>query len=104
LKVPNPNPNPALLVLNFDINRLIVILWIDVNTSRVILSLGARTKSNSIDNPDLFRALKGASNNLALITHIELPLLQGSLIWGGFYAIDMSYRRQVFSFFKEYYL
>jgi len=38
---------------------------------------------------------------LAIITHIELPLLQGSLIWGGFYAIDMSYRQQVHSFFEE---
>jgi hypothetical protein len=74
---------------------------LDFDTLQVILSSGTITKANSINNPDLFRALKGASNNLGIITHVDLPLVQGGLIWGGFYAIDMSNRPQVFSFFEK---
>ncbi|KAH8586438.1 hypothetical protein B0O99DRAFT_644446 [Bisporella sp. PMI_857] len=67
----------------------------------VILSSGEIVQANSRVNPDLFRALKGASNNLGIITHIDLPLVEGGFIWGGFYAIEMSNRPQVFSFFEE---
>lgn len=87
--------------LNFDVTMLSLKYLARFNISQVILSSGTMTKVNQIDNPDLFRALKGGSNNLGIITHVDLPLVQGGLIWGGFYAIDMSHRGQVFSFFEK---
>jgi len=71
------------------------------NILQVILSSGTKTNANSTYNQDLFRALKGASNNIAIITHITLPLVPGGLIWGGFYAVDMSNRPLVFSYFER---
>jgi FAD/FMN-containing dehydrogenase len=71
------------------------------NNLQAILSSGTRTNANSTYNQDLFRALKGASNNLAIITHITLPLVPAGLIWGGFYAVDMTNRPQIFSYFEN---
>lgn len=48
-----------------------------------------------------FRALKGASNNLDIITRIDLPLIPNGTIWVGFLATPTAYRTQVFSFFAN---
>lgn len=91
-------------VVNFEVSlpRLKVDEESLLNILQVILSSGIITNANSTYNQDLFRALKGASNNLAMITHITLPLVPGGLIWGGLYAIDMSNRPQVFSYFENF--
>jgi hypothetical protein len=52
-------------------------------------------------NSGLFRALKGASNNLGIITCIDLPVIPNGTIWVGFLATPTAYRTQVFSFFAN---
>ncbi|OCL04860.1 FAD-binding domain-containing protein, partial [Glonium stellatum] len=67
-----------------------------------ILSSGSIVNANVTHNFDLFRALKGASNNLGIMTRIDLPLIPSGTIWGGFLAISTTYSPQIFLFFTNF--
>ena len=45
---------------------------------------GQVVNANPLHNPDLFRALKGASNNLGIVTRFDLKTFQQGKLWGGF--------------------
>ena len=40
--------------------------------------------ANAFENTDLFRALKGASNNLGIVTRFDLKTFRQGKLWGGF--------------------
>ena len=40
-------------------------------------------QANNKTNPDLFRALKGSQNNVALITRFDFVAFEQPLLWGG---------------------
>ena len=45
---------------------------------------GRVVHANAFENPDLFKALKGASNNLGIVTHFKLKTFPQGKLWGGF--------------------
>ena len=60
------------------------------------------TNANSSYNPDLYRALKGASNNLGIITRVQLPLVPAGQIWGGTYSLPYYRRQDITSYFEKF--
>ena len=40
-------------------------------------------EANNKTNPDLFTALKGSQNNLAIITRLDIVAFEQPLLWGG---------------------
>ena len=50
---------------------------------QVVLGNGSIVEANKQTNPDLFIALKGSENNLAIITRFDIVAFQQSLFWGG---------------------
>ena len=45
-------------------------------------------EANNKSNPDLFTALKGSQNNLAIITRIDIVAFEQPLLWGGIALYD----------------
>ena len=45
-------------------------------------------QANNQTNPDLFRALKGSQNNLAIITRFDIVAFEQPLLWGGTTVYD----------------
>ena len=50
----------------------------------VVLANGDIVNANSRQNSDLFKALKGGSNNFGIVTRFDLQLFPGGDFWGGF--------------------
>ena len=46
--------------------------------------------ANARQNPDLFRALKGGSNNFGIVTRFDLYTYPQKELWGGFVAFPAS--------------
>ena len=40
-------------------------------------------EANNKTNPDLFQALKGSQNNIAIITRLDIVAFEQPLLWGG---------------------
>ena len=51
--------------------------------SQVVLGNGDIVQANNKTNPDLFKALKGSQNNLAIITRLDIVAFEQPLLWGG---------------------
>lgn len=51
--------------------------------SQVVLASGEVVNANNNTNPDLFRALKGGSNNFGIITKVDLLAFDQGDLWGG---------------------
>jgi hypothetical protein len=49
----------------------------------VVLSSGEIVQANKNSNPDLFRALKGGTNNFGIVTRFDLPAFHQGKMWGG---------------------
>lgn len=49
----------------------------------IVLSSGVAVNANATSNPSLFKALKGGTNNLGLVTRIDLPTIPQSTILAG---------------------
>jgi len=48
-----------------------------------VLGSGEIVQANNVTNPDLFTALKGSQNNLAIITRFDIVAFPQGDIWGG---------------------
>lgn len=48
-----------------------------------MLASGKIVNANKTNNPDLFAALKGGSNNFGIVTKIDLPTFPLGSLWGG---------------------
>ncbi|KAF2647171.1 FAD-binding domain-containing protein [Lophiostoma macrostomum CBS 122681] len=49
----------------------------------VVLSEGNIVQANKVSNPDLFRGLKGGTNNFGIVTRFDLPAFDQGNMWGG---------------------
>ncbi|KAB8292284.1 hypothetical protein EYC80_008026 [Monilinia laxa] len=49
----------------------------------VVLASEEIVQTNTTSNPDLFNALKGASNNFGIVTKIDFPKFEQGKMWGG---------------------
>ena len=51
--------------------------------SKVVLGSGKVVQANNVTNPDLFTALKGGSNNLGIVTKLDIVAFEQGDLWGG---------------------
>ncbi|KAL1850825.1 hypothetical protein Plec18170_006661 [Paecilomyces lecythidis] len=58
--------------------------------SCVVLANGEIINANNQTNPDLFRALKGGSNNFGIVTKFDYAAFESIGLWGGVIAHDKS--------------
>ncbi|KAL4894757.1 hypothetical protein BDV59DRAFT_192207 [Aspergillus ambiguus] len=56
----------------------------------VVLASGRIINANSESNIDLFKALKGGSNNFGIVTKYELKAIDNAHLWGGISIYDNS--------------
>lgn len=61
---------------------------------------GELINANSTSNPDLFKALKGGTNNFGLATRFDFATVNISKILGGSLANDIPYRKSLFKAFE----
>ncbi|KAL8935891.1 MAG: hypothetical protein Q9211_004465 [Gyalolechia sp. 1 TL-2023] len=65
----------------------------NVKNFEVVLGSGEIVHANDQTNPDLFRALKGSSNNLGIVTRFDMFAFQQGHLWGGTANYDSSTAR-----------
>lgn len=73
-----------------------------LTTFQVVLSSGSIVNANATSNPALFRALKGGSNNLGIVTRFDFRSIEAGPFWGGFLVQDISQRPAIFKFFEKF--
>jgi len=61
-----------------------------VSNFEVVLGNGSIVNANTKDNPVLLAGLRGGSNNLGVVTRVDLKAFEQGLLWGGvvYNAID----------------
>lgn len=55
----------------------------DVVSYEIVLADGSIVTADKTHHPDLFRALKGGSNNFGIVTNFKMKMLSNNKIWGG---------------------
>ena len=55
----------------------------NVKNFEIVLGNGTITNANAAQNPDLFKALKGGSGNLGLVTRFDFIAFRSGPLWGG---------------------
>ena len=55
-----------------------------------MLANGSIVDANATSNPDLYRALKGGSNNYGVVTRFDLRAVETGLFWGGIAFYNVS--------------
>lgn len=68
-----------------------------VRNYEVVLADGAIVNANADENPDLFKALKGGSNNFGIVTRFDMqtfPAARGGL-WGGLLFLGYEHKQVV---------
>ncbi|OCK78514.1 putative oxidoreductase [Lepidopterella palustris CBS 459.81] len=68
----------------------------------VVLASGAIVNANSTSNPSLYRALKGGSNNLGIITRFDVRLFSQGPFWGGTLTQPITNKDAVISFIANF--
>ena len=68
----------------------------------VVLADGSIVNANNLQRPDLFRALKGGSNNFGIVTRFDLKTYPQGHLWGGFIAYPSSTIPQQLSAFQSF--
>ena len=69
---------------------------------QVVLADGSIVNANALQHPDLFRALKGGSNNFGIVTRFDLRTYPQGQLWGGFLAYPGSTVPQQLSAFNQF--
>lgn len=67
-----PQQDPNQLMQNFVCDTVL--------NFEIVLSSGVAVNANATSNPSLFRALKGGTNKLGLVTRVDLPTIPQSTI------------------------
>ena len=68
----------------------------------VVLADGSIINANALQNHDLFKALKGGSNNFGIVTRFDLHTYPQGQMWGGFIAYPESTIAQQLSAFDRF--
>ena len=68
----------------------------------VVLADGSIVNANALQRPDLFKALKGGSNNFGIVTRFDLQTYPQGQLWGGFIAYPSSTVPQQLSAFQSF--
>ncbi|KAL9124410.1 MAG: hypothetical protein Q9217_006252, partial [Psora testacea] len=74
----------------------------NVVNMEVVLADGSIVNANTLQRPDLFRALKGGSNNFGIVTRFDLKTYSQGQLWGGFIAYPGSTVPQQLSAFERF--
>ena len=73
----------------------------NVENFEVVLATGQIVNANSKTNPDLWRALRGGSNNFGVVTQFTMRTFDQGDFWGGFFGLDISTIDQQFQAFTD---
>lgn len=68
----------------------------------VVLASGATVNANATSNPTLYRALKGGSNNLGVVTRFDVRLFQQGSFWGGSLIQAITEKQDVINFISNF--
>lgn len=60
------------------------------DVSKIVTGRGRILQVNEASNPDLFRALKGGSNNFGIVTRFDLRTFPHGAMWGGQFVYPVS--------------
>lgn len=66
------------------IHNLRLFLWYLLIRHQVVLASGAVVNANAYDYSDLFKALKGGTNNFGVVTRFDFKTFKQGKLWGGF--------------------
>ncbi len=66
----------------------------------LVLPYGKIINANKTSYSDLFRSLKGGSNNFGVVTRFDIKTFKQGKFWGGAVAYDISSREQHFRAFE----
>lgn len=67
----------------------------------IVLASGTATVASESTNPDLWRALKGGSNNFGIVTRFTAYCFPSTKIWSGFLYLSASQTAEVLAAFQE---
>lgn len=73
----------------------------NVENFEVVLGTGQIVNANANTNPDLWRALRGGSNNFGAVTQFTMRTFDQGDFWGGFIGIDISTVDRQFQAFTD---
>ena len=73
----------------------------NVENFEVVLGTGQIVNANAKTNPDLWRALRGGSNNFGIVTQFTIRTFDQGDFWGGFIGLDISTIDQQFQAFTD---
>ena len=71
------------------------------NIRQVILAFGKIVNVNETSYPDLFRSLKGGSNNFGVVTRFDMKTFRQGPYWGGALINPIETRQQNFAAFEK---
>lgn len=69
---------------------------------QIVLAFGALVNANATSHIDLFKALKGSSNNFGIVTRVDMKPVQQSTLWGGAMSHNMSTREAQFRYLEKF--
>lgn len=67
----------------------------------VVLASGRVVNANADTNPDLWRALRGGSNNFGVVTAFTMRTFDQGDFWGGFIGFGIDSIQQQFQYFED---
>lgn len=73
-----------------------------VQNYEVVLANGTISSANKTENPDLFWALHGGSNNFGIVTRVDLQAIEQGDLWGGLVFHDLSTRDEHIAAFVNF--
>ncbi|KAM0807321.1 putative Oxidoreductase FAD-binding protein [Seiridium cardinale] len=73
----------------------------NIENFEVVLATGQIVNANSKTNPDLWKALKGGSNNFGVVTSFTVRAFAQGKLWGGFIGLDISTLTKQFQAFED---
>ncbi|KKK12760.1 hypothetical protein P175DRAFT_0542298 [Aspergillus ochraceoroseus IBT 24754] len=68
----------------------------------IVLANGQITTANEHTNPDLFKVLRGGSNNFGIVTRIDLEAFEQESLWGGVVTYNQSTAAQQIPAFVDF--
>ncbi|MCJ1292642.1 hypothetical protein MMC34_004195 [Xylographa carneopallida] len=74
----------------------------NVHNYEVVLGSGKIVNANTEENCDLFRALKGGTNNFGIVTRFDLKTFVQGKLWGGFMINPIETATEQFQYLEDF--